>query len=200
MERDAAGGTAKIHYVGYSSHYDKWQSVSELVDRIEEADKHELHASSSFLHQELAYRIKSSLSSSRKSSPEVRIDVPFDKDVFDKGLKAKAREIDRAVKGNKQYTISSYDDLDDLLGKNWHVRGLNPAGDFCYPILDTIRFFPLVEYTPSQGEGGNRKVGFILVFLFVRDDGLSHNLKSMYSATQQESRFEYGVLSAAYNS
>ena len=121
----------------------------------------------------------------------MRIEVPFDKDVFDEGLKAKAREIDRAVKGNKQYSISSYCDLDDLQGKNWHVCGLNPAGDFCYPILDTIRFYlrrprPLVEYTPSQGEEGNRKVeqkqGFILVFLFVRGDGLTHNLKSMYKS------------------
>ena len=84
----------------------------------------------------------------------MRIEVPFDKRVFDEGLRAKAREVDRAVQGNKQYSISSYDDLDDLLGKNWHVRGLNPAGDCCYPILNTIRFYlrrrrSLVEYTPS---------------------------------------------------
>lgn len=165
-----------------------------MIDKSAEAHVHEQDASSIFLHQELAYRIKSSLSSSRKSSPEVRIEVPFDKRVFDEGLRAKARdsEVDRAVQGNKQYSISSYDDLDDLLGKNWHVRGLNPAGDCCYPILNTIRFYlrrrrSLVEYTPSQGDQeGNRKVeqkqGFILVFLFVRGDGLSHNLKSMYKS------------------
>ena len=177
--------------MGYSSHYDEWRSVSELIDKSVEVDEHEHEASSSFLHQELAYRIKSSLSSSRKSSPEVRIEVPFDKNVFDEGLRAKAREVDCAVKGNKQYTISSYDDLDDLLGKNWHVRGLNPAGDCCYPILDTICFYicrrrPLIEYTPMPGEEGNRKLeqkqGFVLVFLFVRGDGLSHNLKSMYKS------------------
>ena len=40
LERDAAGGTAKIHYVGYSSRHE-WRSVSELVDRTEEADEHE---------------------------------------------------------------------------------------------------------------------------------------------------------------
>ena len=99
--------------------------------------------------------------------------------------------MDCTVKGNKLYTISCYDDLDDLLGKNWHIRGLNPASDCCYPLLDTIRFYirrrrPLVEYAPISGPGdGTRKVekkqGFILVFLFVRSDGL-HDLKSMYKS------------------
>ena len=116
--------------------------MSELVKKsIEVAEHHEQDASSRFLHQELAYRIKSSLISSRKSSPEVRIEVPFDENVFDEGLRAKAQEVRCAAKGNKQYTISSYNDLDDLLGRNWHVRGLNPAGDCCYPILDTIHFY-----------------------------------------------------------
>ena len=52
--------------------------------------------------------------------------MPFDKKVFDEGLRAKPREVDHAVQGNKQYSISCYDDLD---GKNWHVHGLNPTGD-----------------------------------------------------------------------
>ena len=85
--------------------------------------------------------------------------------------------------------ITQYQDLDDLLGINWHVRGLNPAGDCCYPILDTIRFYirrrrALIEYAPLPDESKSKKVeqkqGFILVFLFVRGDGLSHDLKSMY--------------------
>ena len=88
--------------------------------------------------------------------------MPFDKQLFDKGLRIKAQEVDCTVKGNKLYTISCYDDLDDLLGKNWHIRSLNPAGDCCYPLLDTIRFCirrrrPLVEYAPISGDG-TRKV------------------------------------------
>lgn len=115
-----------------------------------EAYERKQDASSSFLHQDLAYQFKSSLSSSRKSSPEVRIEVPFDKKV----LRAKVQEVDRAAKGNKQYNISSHDDLDDLSGKNWHVCGLNHSGDCCYPILITIRFYlhprSIVEYTLTK--------------------------------------------------
>ena len=185
LERDVANGKVKIHFVGYSSSYDEWRSVSELVDKAIGVEE-DIPFS---LHEELASRIKASLSSSRKSSPEVKIEMPFDKQLFDKGLRTKAWEVDCTVRGNKLYTISCYDDLDDLLGKNWHIRGLNPAG---YPLLDTIRFYirrrrPLVEYAPISGPAdGTRKVekkqGFILVFLFVRGDGLHHDLKSMYKS------------------
>ena len=37
LKRDAAGITAKMHYVGYSSRYNEWQSVSELIVRSAEA-------------------------------------------------------------------------------------------------------------------------------------------------------------------
>ena len=80
VEQDRTGETVKIHYVGCSSQYE-WRSVFELVDKAVEVNKHEQDAS--FLRQELAYRIKSNLSCSRKSSPEVRIELPFDKKVFD---------------------------------------------------------------------------------------------------------------------
>ena len=83
LKRAATGETVKIHFVGYSSRYNEWRSVSELVDKAVEVDQHE---DAFFFHQELAYRIKSNISCSRKSSPEVRIELLFDKRVSDEGL------------------------------------------------------------------------------------------------------------------
>ena len=97
-------------------------------------------------------RIKASLTSSRKGSPEVKIEMPYDRGLFEEGLKAKGQVVGK-IRGNVHYSISSYADLDSILGKNWHLRGFNRAGDCCYPILETIRFYirqrrPLVEYIP----------------------------------------------------
>ena len=34
-------------------------------------------------------------------------------------------------RGIQRYKVNKYEDLDPLLGHNWHVRGINAAGDFC---------------------------------------------------------------------
>ena len=117
--------------------------------------------------------------------------MPYDRGLFEEGLKAKGQVVGK-IRGNVQYSISSYADLDSVLGKNWHLRGFNRAGDCCYPILETIRFYirqrrPLVEYIPlskTQDERNTQRVvknqGYVLVFAFVRADGLYGNLQSMY--------------------
>ena len=74
---------AQLIDVGYSSRYNEWRSLSELVDKSVEVDEQDA-SSSSFLHQELAYR------SSRVGS----------KCPLSRGGRAKAREVDYAVKGN----------------------------------------------------------------------------------------------------
>jgi len=57
----------------------------------------------------------------------------------------------RLVRRVEHYTIDAYSDLDSLLGCNWHYRGLNSAGDFCYVMCGTVEFYvyrkrPLVFY------------------------------------------------------
>ena len=49
---------------------------------------------------------------------------------------------------------------DDLLGRNWHFRGLNANGYYGYAVLDTIDFCirkcrALTEYIPPQVKGGD---------------------------------------------
>lgn len=91
------------------------------------------------LHQDLALKIKSSLTSKRKSNPIVRVDMPFDLKIFCQGLQCKGT-VSKTVKGITYYKIRSYKELDELLGHNWHYRGINSSGDFCFVMLETVEY------------------------------------------------------------
>ena len=65
--------------------------------------------------------------------------MTFDKVTFDEGLRTKGHA-SKSVRGTQHYKISSYNDLDGLLGRNWHYRGLNDVGDFCYVVLETVEY------------------------------------------------------------
>ena len=128
------------------------------------------------LYSELCHAIKKALVSGRKESPHVRIEMPFDKLQFTGGLKTYSTSL-RVYRGIERYKITSYKDLNPLLGQNWHFRGINPNGDFCYVILDTLEFYlhkrkSLKEYLPSSGSPimSERELGYALVFTFVRGD------------------------------
>ena len=103
--------------------------------------------------------------------------MPFDRISFDGGLQQ--RGIKKCcVRGVQRYTISCYKDLNDLLGADWHVRGINVNGDFCYVILQTIEFYlyhrrPIKEYVPKNGQTLEitRELGYGLTFSLIRGDG-----------------------------
>ena len=104
----------------------------------------------------------------------------FDKLLYDGGL-AKLGTWKRKFQGRDRYTIKKYSDLDSLLGANWHWRGLNAAGDFCYVILNTVEFYIyqrrcLKEFLPmpSSHTQVTRDLGYSVVFSFVRGDGTPH--------------------------
>ena len=86
LERDPRTQSVKIHYIGYSAGHDEWRPVSDIIDKPMKQDTP---------HAELASRIKSSLTRSRINSPEVRIEIPFDKGLYDSNasLKAKGKEV-----------------------------------------------------------------------------------------------------------
>lgn len=169
------GNRYKVHYIGYSSCYDEWKDDEELVALDHDEDSEEVEPFS--LYTELSHRIKASLSSGRKESPIVKIEMPFDRISFDGGLRVCGIK-KRVVHGTQRYTISSFKDLNRLLGSNWHVRGINKSGDFCYVILSTVEFYlyhrrPLREYMPSNGGPveTKRELGHAVVFSYVRGDG-----------------------------
>lgn len=76
----------------------------------------------------------------RKESPTVKIEMPFDFVTFCGGLQQSGIK-KRYIHGSQRYTVHSYKTLDHLLGSNWHVRGFNKNGDFCYAILKTVEFY-----------------------------------------------------------
>ena len=116
------------------------------------------------------------MNSSRKESPVVRIDMTFDKIKFDGGLRL-CGKVKHSVRSIKRYTISRYQDLNPLLGTDWHYRGINTNGDFCFVILETIEFYiykkrPITEYRPGTPiQAVHKQAGYGLVFSFVKGNG-----------------------------
>ena len=128
----SASGRLLIHYVGYSSKYNEWRQPGELV----QLDSPCIVPEKYDLHQDLALNIKALLVSKCKSNPVCRVDMPFDKGLFDNGLRL-AGYISKSLKGIDHLKISKYEELNELLGINWHYRRLNSNGDFCYAIIFT---------------------------------------------------------------
>lgn len=188
IEEDPDSARFKVHYVGYSTDYDEWREKDAIVDidfedptpedpDPEDSNPRNPQIKRFALYYELSIRIKTALNSSRKASPNVRIDLPFDKIEFNGGLRAYGVK-KHFLRGIQHYTIEKYQDLNELLGVDWHCRGTNVNGDFCYAILNTIDYYlyhrrPLKEFVPSV-EGHkeiSRYTGDMLVFSFVRGDG-----------------------------
>ena len=105
------------------------------------------------LHHELTFQIKLSLKSDNRKDPDVRLELLFDKILFEGGLKKMGKPL-RLFHGHEIYTIKSYGDLKPLLGNRWYIRALNEHLDFCYVNLDTVQFHlhtrqPLEEFYRS---------------------------------------------------
>ena len=152
IEKDSATGRVKIYYVGYSARYDEWRNDSDVVDTSGDVPQPLLSANFS-LYQELACKIKLALTSSRKSSPEAKIELPFDQTMFEK-MKGKGT-LQKKHRGKEIYGITKYGDMDSLLGSKWFIRGLNENGDFCYAILNTVAFYHkgrinIVDFKPNE--------------------------------------------------
>lgn len=104
----------------------------------------------------------------------------FDYLLFMGGLQAAGVAV-RSVQGNTRYKIQAYSDLDFLLGRNWHYRGINKHGDYAYVALDSIEFYlrkrpNIVEYMPPQLAfntitATHTDAGYSLTFTFVRRCG-----------------------------
>ena len=74
-----------------------------------------------------------------------------------------------------------YKDLNHLLGKNWHVRGINSNGDYGYVVADIVDFYlqrnrPLLDYVCSLQNCPTActiDTGYSLTFSFVFNYGSS---------------------------
>ena len=164
----------KVHYIGYDSSFDEWKSKDDIVELGDDELDRPIERFS--LYNELSIRIKTTLNSNRKESPIVRINMPFDKVEFDGSLKLCGKPKCK-IHGVQHYSIMQYQDLNPYLGADWHFRGINQNGDFCFVILNTVDFYlyrrrPIKEYKPgSPLNVVHLNAGFMLVFLFVKGNG-----------------------------
>ena len=185
---EAENNQVKVHYIGYGKEDDEWKDKSEIETVLGEDDNpasgivetDPLVGYQPFsLYKELRIRIKRSLTCNRTASPLVKISMPFDIFLFNGGLKCYGVPSEKKC-GIQHYKVNNYSDLDDLLGSNWHFRGLNVNGDYGYAVLETINFYihkskSLVEFMPSKVNNTfaslNTSTGYSLVFCFVCNYG-----------------------------
>ena len=119
-------GRVKVQYIGFNQEFDEWRAPSDIVPL--ELDKSSDPVLLPFsLYFELGNTVKKALNSGRKESPHIRIEMAFDKLQFTGGLKACSTS-SRTYCGYERYKITSYKNLDPLLGKNWHVGTLDMFG------------------------------------------------------------------------
>ena len=111
---ESEGEQVKIHYIGYGDNEDEWREVSELVQLSKKPQPYILLQ----LHRELTYQIQAALDSKYRKDPDVKIEVPFDKLLFDGDLKQHGHML-HTFHGHDIYTIHRYSDLEPLLGEGW---------------------------------------------------------------------------------
>ena len=131
------------------------------------------------LHNELAYQIKLALNNCRADS-DIRIDVPFDRFLFGGGLQQCGTLLKK--RGHDIYGIKKYQDLVPILGRRWYVTVLNDELDFCYVELKTVQYHlhycqPILDLQPDL-DCKCVYGGCVLVFRFVRGDGVRHQWQS----------------------
>ena len=171
----------KVHYIGYSDTFDEWKDLSEIEDittEVPSPQDQQTYAPYSLYH-DLSIRIKRSLTCAR-SSPDVKIVMPFDALTFNGGLKSVGMPC-KKIGGIQHYKIKAYEDLNVLLGCNWHVRGININGDYGYVIKDTVEFYfrkcrDLIDFIPPSPSSSNVQsihidTGHSLTFTFTTGYG-----------------------------
>ena len=189
--RSVSENEADLHEVGdvENSRFRRYSSDSSSDDREEmlESSDEETDAAVNMpakpfsLLEEVATRIKGALFSNLKGDPVCRIVMPFDKILFEKSLAVRgSMQYEQLQAGkSKLYAIPHLSHFNDIFGERWYIRGINVAGDFCYVIPGTAKFYlnqnrRKVDYQ-LQKDGKLEKTyvetGFELVFSFVRGDG-----------------------------
>lgn len=170
------GSKVKIHYEGYGEEYDEWRDEDDIVLPTPSEVYKPFE-----LHKELAYQIKLALDSRGRRDPEVRIEIPFDKLLFEGGLK-QAGYFLKSSRGYDIYSIKTYTDLTPLLGSNWHIRGINERMNFCYVELSSVLFYLYKRQTLFDFTVNGKILidsGHLLVFKFVRMDDVQENMHKL---------------------
>ena len=134
-------GEVKIHYIGFGRIYNEWIRKSQIqyvptattcVNSCAEAGEDQFFAT-------LTCELKRKLVPDRHEDPVIQIQLACNNNNF-AILKSKGVITGRRVKGQQEYAITNFSDLNDLLGESWHIRVYNINGDFSKVVLNTVRF------------------------------------------------------------
>lgn len=158
VDRDKTSNKVKIHFVGYDSSFDEWRDVGDSLNgerskmlcrstiRFEPCMDSLPDRTSAFIYN-LAKSIKAALYSSKKESPEVRIEERVDADIYEGSFKNIG--VVKKQMGKNVHTVVNNADLCHVLGNKWFERIININCDFCYVVAGTVRFW-LTEKRPLK--------------------------------------------------
>ncbi|PFX28937.1 hypothetical protein AWC38_SpisGene6305 [Stylophora pistillata] len=178
--------------------FDEWRDGDDLVDKDKSSlgrfvprfipSEDSLSDRASALFNRLGREIKFSLFSTKRESPEVRIEMQIDMDIY----KTYLQNIG-FVKKSRGWEVHCIDDnshLCDLLDSKWFERIQNENGDFCYVIPVTVRFWlherkPVREfvYVGDTLVESHTESDLQVIFTFVHGDGV----KAEYNSNEWKS-------------
>ena len=179
VEKDHQPKMAKNHYVGYSTKYDRWTPNTDgtlcplaVKRKLTLPSPKTVEERFTMFCQKVRISIRQKLWSHRLNNPEVKIQSEVDENVFQNFVHGLPT---LQWRGDKYESIS---DLDQNLGKGWHQRIFNSAGDFAYVVDNTLKITmtrkqPITEFLYQGGayvEVANEKQPTIDL-VFVRGDG-----------------------------
>ena len=131
---------------------------------------------SAFIYN-LAKSIKVTLYSSKRDSPDVRIEERVDADIYESTLK-NIGDV-KKLRGENVHAVNNNAALSHILGNKWFERIINISGDFCYVVAGTVRFWltekrPLKEFFYFGDYLLELQISndLLLIFNFVRGDGV----------------------------
>lgn len=183
----------KVHYIGFSHDEDEWRNCDELmgngnlgriVPRFSPSQV-SLQDRGSLVCDRLKRKIKHALFSSKRESPEVRLEEPIELDVYDNVFKHIG--LVKKDKGRSVHCVNSVLDpnLCKVLGDKWFERILNKNGDFAYVTKGTIQFWLHVKAAIKEFVDIGDKLfenyienDMFLIFTFVRGDGVKIEYKT----------------------
>ena len=181
----------KVHYKGYPETYDEWRPCSELAEggigRVLPCfipSNESIEDRAALFCDRMQRKIKHSLFSSKRETPEVRIEQEIEMDVFEHYFKRIGTV--RNFKGREVHCINSpvHPELNRLFGNKWNERILNKNGDFSFVTKGTIQFWthnrnPIKEFVDIGGHLFENQIenDSVPIFTFVRGDGVQNDYK-----------------------
>lgn len=161
----------KVHFIDWDAHWDQWIPKGELVHKKSSCGSSKdtpVDVRCSSFIEKLQIGIKNHLTFHRAHDPIVTLRLDCDKETFE------------TIFGNLgKNKIIKNNELDKILGENWHTRIINCYGEFCTVVDETVvillkKHRSLKEYVQCDDGSLVEQVtekGCYVLFRFVKTEG-----------------------------